>query len=279
MSNKKNIGEERTNSLQETEDGSVTVYHAAYGEAMHSRSGAWEEALLKHVCPSGLLAREGEIVVIDMGFGLGYNTLALCMELRKQQKIERCRIYAFEMDQSIETIIQEVRFNDERDRYCNDLKRLYSEGAATIGPCEIILTFGDARQTVSSLAVNNAMAVFHDPHSPGKNPELWSSDFFSLIKSRMASDGMLTTYSSAPQIRGALVEAGFHIGRGPSVGPKREGTLASPSPFAGAWSEDELATLRKNPASEPYQDHALNSDRESLLSERLQRVRARKGQG
>lgn len=71
-------------------------------------------------------------------------------------------------------------------------------------------------------------AVFLDPFSPLKSPELYSVEFFKTLKVLMKDDGMILTYTSAAPVRSALVEAGFHVGEGPSFGGKK-GTIASSS--------------------------------------------------
>ncbi len=112
-------------------------------------------------------------------------------------------------------------------------------------------------------------AVFHDAFSPSKNPELWSADFFSEIY-RVGADGcMLTTYSSAPQVRGALLEAGFTIERGPSVGKKREGTLAAKGDISQPLGDSELEEIRNDVKSTPYRDPGLVSTREEILARRI----------
>ena len=61
-------------------------------------------------------------------------------------------------------------------------------------------------------------AVFLHPFSPLKSPELYSVEFFKTLKVLMKDDGMILTYTSTAPVRSALVEAGFHVGEGPSFG-------------------------------------------------------------
>ena len=71
-------------------------------------------------------------------------------------------------------------------------------------------------------------ALFLDPFSPLKSPELYSVEFFKALKVLMKADSMILTYTSAAPVRSALVEAGFHVGEGPSFKGKK-GTIASSS--------------------------------------------------
>jgi tRNA U34 5-methylaminomethyl-2-thiouridine-forming methyltransferase MnmC len=101
--------------------------------------------------------------------------------------------------------------------------------------------------------------------------------FNTLALKARRSGGVITTYSSPPQIRSALLEAGFLIGRGPSVGPKREGTLASVCGAISFFSSEELTALRENHRAVPYRDPLLRDSRERILERRLAEIRARKG--
>ncbi len=59
-----------------TKDGSVTFYNEKYTETYHSMSGGVEEALKKFTepCKIAELAKKGEVNILDVCFGIGYNT-------------------------------------------------------------------------------------------------------------------------------------------------------------------------------------------------------------
>ena len=61
-----------------TNDGSVTFRSDKFDETYHSKSGAVEESFKKFAEPSkvGELAKSGKIVILDICFGLGYNSAA-----------------------------------------------------------------------------------------------------------------------------------------------------------------------------------------------------------
>lgn len=151
----------------------------------------------------------------------------------------------------------------------DELKDFMLHGIRTSDFYSIDILYGDARDSVKQLTGYKFHAVFHDPFSPAKNPELWTTDFFKEIYGIISDTGILTTYSSAPQIRMALTDAGFNIGRGPSVGKKREGTIASKSGINNMLSQQEISELRVNIKTTPYRDYELKDSREIILSRRL----------
>ena len=63
---------------QQTQDGSFTLFSTEFNEAFHSHYGAKQESLLKFAVPTRLpiLAETGFVRLLDVCYGLGYNTAA-----------------------------------------------------------------------------------------------------------------------------------------------------------------------------------------------------------
>ncbi len=260
-----------------TDDGSLSLYSDEYGEAMHSTSGAYQECLLKHVLPSGILSRTKESLnALDIGCGIGLNMLVLAVEFLKISSASRLSIITLERGFDFLSLLDSIVFGDERDHLFELIKESMRVGTYSSPRLDITVLCGDARQTIQSIRDRAFDAVFHDPFSPAKNPELWSVEFFTEVRRLIDPEGVLTTYSSALQIRAALLEAGFRIGRGPSVGPKREGTLASVRGAISFFSAEELVSLKEDHRSIPYRDPELHDLRGSILERRLAEIQAKK---
>jgi tRNA U34 5-methylaminomethyl-2-thiouridine-forming methyltransferase MnmC len=260
-----------------TGDGTPTLMVPEYSEAMHSSSGAYEEALLKHVKPSRVLELEsGSISVLDIGFGIGYNLLALLFEASLSPLKKKLRIISCEFERTYHQHMKTIRFNDRRDEQYAKLAKLYADGYYCDGQIDAVMLFGDARNHALSFSGMDFDAVFHDPFSPSKNPELWSVEFFKAIRRGINEHGILTTYSSAFQARGAMIEAGFRIAGGPSVGGKREGTLASVFGKLDYFCNDEISKIVLNPKSVPYRDMGLSCTREEIREHRKTEMKERK---
>ncbi|MCU0821378.1 MAG: MnmC family methyltransferase [Spirochaetes bacterium] len=263
-----------------TEDSTVSLYSEEYQQAMHSVSGAYEEALLKHVLPGGLLdSHRPDMNVLDIGSGIGYNMLALIYESRKRIPRPKVKIISLEKDFAYLSLMKKINFGDERDYIYKIIIMAFETGHAVYDNCELELRRGDARQTICSIDDIFFDAVFHDPYSPARNPELWTVDFFLEVRRRTFPHGILTTYSSASQIRSALLEAGFKIGKGPSVGKKREGTLASADGNIPCMNGDEIAALKDNIKSVPYRDCDLKGTRDEILQRRIDEMRILRARG
>ena len=88
----------------------------------------------------------------------------------------------------------------------------------------------------------------------------------------MSDQAILTTYSSAPQIRMALLTAGFNAAVAPSMGKKREGTIASKSTFHRLNHIDK-AELDQDIKTTPYRDELLSLPPKKIVDERIKKMK------
>ena len=164
-----------------TKDGTVTYHNEKVKETYHSISGALEEAQKKFVEPCKI--KQGD-KVLDICFGLGYNAAAA---------LEKGAIVtALEIDENLKDVIKNTSFPLKSYEI---IKKV-----ATGNPNErLTIIWGDARQTIKTLKTSNKKfdAVFLDPFSPKKAPELWTCEFFSDIKALLKPGAILATYSCA----------------------------------------------------------------------------------
>jgi queuine tRNA-ribosyltransferase len=72
-----------------------------------------------------------------------------------------------------------------------------------------------------------ADAIFWDPWSPKKNPDLWSVQAFAAARARCGPRGRLVTYGAATSARAAMLLAGFAVGMGPRTGTPGQTTVAA----------------------------------------------------
>ena len=98
--------------------------------------------------------------------------------------------------------------------YYRYLTNCYKSGLknAYIRNIDFNVKIDDARQSVKE-DKNIYNLIFLDAFTPSKCPCLWSYDFFKELHKHLADDGMLSTYSSAAQVRSALIAAGFPVGK------------------------------------------------------------------
>lgn len=255
--------------LIKTADGSYTLKSNALdgkSETMHTYHGAVEESLEKFVKPSNLKGK-GNIHVLDICSGLGYNASS-CIEFLKSEDV-KIKIDMIEI--SKETLATALIIPSPVESHKIIKKaiedKLYNKGFAAfrfhkrdlLDNIRINLFCGDARDIIKKMEnYRKYDAVFLDPFSPAKSPELYTVEFFHIIKNRLKNDGTLSTYTSAASVRSTLIQVGFHVGEGPSFG-KKAGTIASASPkcIKKPLSVDDERMVALSDAGIPFRDPKL----------------------
>jgi len=204
--------------IKPTKDGSSTAYNSEFDETYHSVSGAWEEAMQKHVQALGV---EDGMQILDFCFGLGYNSLAATYQHKN------LKITALEIDPEIVRIMKEITVPDYIEASFRmfaglvDSPELMDENGNTIN-----LILGDATKSIQELPANIFDRVFFDPFSPGKHPQMWSEEVFAAVYKAMKPKAKLSTYSCAGRVRRAMKAVGFEVIDGPTVGRRSPATIA-----------------------------------------------------
>lgn len=258
-----------------TEDGSKTFYSSTFNETFHSKYGAKQESEITYIkgCNvSKQLTDKKHLKIIDICYGLGYNTASLLETFINHKN------YHF----SLEVIALELDINVPQQAINNNLLSLWSED---IQEClhilalekkieqnnlKIELLLGDAREKIKILLERQfkADAIFFDPFSPPKCPQLWTVDFFHLVAQCLADDGILATYSCSAAVRNAMQLVGLKIGRNFVVGKRAPGTLATKGNiFLQPLSLMELEHLQTR-AAIPYRDSSLKDSAEVIIQRR-----------
>ncbi|MBE0498841.1 MAG: hypothetical protein IBX43_06305 [Campylobacterales bacterium] len=228
-----------------SDDGSFTAYSVEYDEHYHStKDGALNESLCKHVLPA--LAHthdQEEIVILDICFGLGFNTLATLHALKGSGK--KVRIYSPELDEELVRSLENFVYPKEFEAFKAVILALSREQYYASENVEITLVLGDAREFVRDTKVKFDI-VYQDAFSPKSNPLLWTSEYFKDISTLMKPDAILTTYSIALPTRIALHENGLNVYLHKGEG-FRSATIASKSVSLEYEKVDVEHKMRCNP--------------------------------
>ncbi len=236
--------------VKETKDGSFTLYSSQYDECYHSpKDGALTEALHKHVIPAFSLATKKHLNILDICFGLGFNTLATLYFLQHQSKVKSVDIYSPELDEKLLTKLKNFTYPSKLAPFFEILHILLEDKVYMGKNCKIELFIGDARAYVKRLA--NIDVVYQDAFSPKKNPTLWTVEYFQDIYNATSDDALLTTYSIASPVRLALWEVGFRIYEIEPKGTKKI-TIASKKTLP--LKEIDMDLKAKRSTSKPLRD-------------------------
>ena len=210
-----------------TADNTESYLNEQVQETYHSQTGAVEEALKKYAIPSKMkeLAKRGKIKILDMFFGLGYNSaMAISAALEENPNCE-IEVIGMENDTEIVSKIQEVNPPILFFKHYKRLERSNLEFKEKKISVKLIL--GDAREEVKKLEKEYFDAIFYDPFSPKTAPEMWTEELFKEMYRVMKKTGILATYTCARMPRENMAKAGLVYDDGPIVGRRGPGTIAT----------------------------------------------------
>ncbi len=261
-------------NLTLTDDGSYTFFSPNFGESYHSQSGAKEEAEKKFVksCKVAEIAAKHErLRILDVCYGLGYNTAAALAEVQRVNPFCQVELIALELDENIGRLALENNLLGEWGSSINEiLKVLVTEYSLDLPYIKAQLLLGDARRTIQIVKDKQWQAdvIFLDPFSPNKCPQLWSVEFLSLVAQCLQPKGYLGTYSCAAAVRKGLQLAGLKIGRTENVGRRSPGTLARHlDQGLQSLSLQEREHLQTR-AAIPYRDASLQDNPDAIVQRR-----------
>ncbi len=229
----------------QSDDGSYTAYSKEFDEHYHStRDGALNESLSKHVTPALKHTQDrDEITILDICFGLGFNTLATLYALKDTST--KVTIYSPEFDEELVASLIDFSYPEAFDEFKDIIRSLSQKQKYESDKVNIYIYLGDARTFVRETKEKFDI-VYQDAFSPKNNPMLWTDEYFRDIAALMKEDAILTTYSVALPIRIAMYENGLgvytHKGEG-----FRTATLASKSALSAYEKVDVEHKMACNP--------------------------------
>jgi tRNA U34 5-methylaminomethyl-2-thiouridine-forming methyltransferase MnmC len=256
-----------------TADGSQTFYSPEFGEWFHSKAGAYGEARQTYIQATDLVNRarsQGAIALLDVCYGLGYNTAAALEALMPYPDVA-VHLIGLELDRRVpQAAIAQGLLAQWPPSVQQALHTLATVGTIQVPNLQAQVHWGDARQQIQTVAASGFQAdvIFLDPFSPPRCPQLWTVEFLTLVARCLKPDGLMATYSCAAAVRAALQDIGLRIGANPIAGRRWPGTLATfgPAPLL-PLSQQEQEHLDTR-AAVPYRDPTLQDDAVTLQQRR-----------
>jgi len=147
--------------------------------------------------------------ILDICFGLGYNTLATLYYIKVNKLDIKVHIYSPEFDSKLLKSLKNFHYPKEFSNFKSIIDKLTSNFQYEDDKCKIEIFNGDAREYIKQL--NNIDIVYQDAFSSDVNHFLWTVEYFKDIKNTLSNDAILTTYSIATPIRLSIYENDFFI--------------------------------------------------------------------
>lgn len=210
-------------------------YSPIYGDIYHSVVGSVAQAQYVFLQGNSLPARwQGRPVftVLETGFGMGINFLSTWAAWRADSSrgghlhfvsIEKHPFAASDLRLTHAATIDDAPVAALAQALADAWPAL-TPGTHTLvfdnGQVTLTLIFGDAVTILPALDIR-ADAFYLDGFSPAKNPELWTPSVFESLGALANEDATFSTYTSAGDVKRALLHAGFEYKKVPGFGWKR----------------------------------------------------------
>ena len=266
-----------------TKDGSYSLRSVFFQENFHSLLGALNETKLKFTAPSDLQRFKGESLnVLDICFGLGYNSASLLNELNKQKSY--LNWYALEIDKR--PLEYSLRNKSFLKLWAPKVKKIFESLYRNdyfedkFFKCKIL--WGDAREKINTIPSDDKFdLIYLDGFSPQRCPQVWTIEFLSKVVEKLNPQGYLITYSSSAAVRKTLRNLGLEIFTiKPFFNEKTfwsQGTVAIAKLYKNKlkpnFNLEKLSVMEEEhlltKASIPYRDQDLNSSKDDIIKKRL----------
>ncbi|MEA3554923.1 MAG: MnmC family methyltransferase [Campylobacterota bacterium] len=191
-----------------TSDGTYTLYSKEFEQNYHSaKEGALNESLSKHIIPALTYHKEKkELNILDICFGIGYNTLATLYYIKQNNLDIKVNIFSPEFDKELLLSLKDFNYPDEFKEFQNIIDILSSKLYYKDENITIEIFNGDAREYIQNLNSTTKETkgfdiVYQDAFSSDVNRLLWTQEYFKEISSILSDDAIITTYSIATPIR------------------------------------------------------------------------------
>lgn len=197
----------------QTKDGSHTLFSQKYNQHYHNPDdGAINESLTKHILPTFKYhENKKELKILDICFGIGYNTFSTIYHIKKNKLNKKVIIYSPELDGNLVSSLQNFDFPKEFE----DIKHIIKEVAKKLKyedeNIKIEVSIGDARKYIKTLEKQSFDIIYQDAFSSEVNVELWTKEYFDDIYKLCNKTCVMSSYSVATPIRLSMNEAGFFI--------------------------------------------------------------------
>ena len=209
--------------LEQTADGSYTLYVPELDEHYHSIKGALTES--QHIfIDMGLKhSSVNSPKILEIGLGTGLNCILTLLEAEESQRhIHYTGIERYPLN---EEIIRKLDYpsmigNKHEEKYLAIHQTPWEEDTHLSPWFTLHKIEGDFTHYTFE---NKYDIIYFDAFAPEKQPEMWEQSLFDNLYNVLNEGGILTTYCAKGIVRRMLQTAGFKVERLPGPpGGKRE---------------------------------------------------------
>lgn len=208
-------------TIEQTKDGSNTLYVQEIDEHYHSVKGALTES--QHIFINCGLKQidKSNIDIFEVGFGTGLNAI-LSLIHGSDKHISYTTIEKYPLQHEV---IKDIKYSTILNPTEYSLfERLHTSEWNNFVEITPSFTFRKLKEDFTAISlIDYYDVIYFDAFSPEKQPEMWSEGVLKKIYDHLRNQGILVTYCAKGEIRRRMQKIGFVVERlaGPPGG-KRE---------------------------------------------------------
>jgi tRNA U34 5-methylaminomethyl-2-thiouridine-forming methyltransferase MnmC len=273
--------------LVQLRNGVCSVRSLADDETFHPGIGPALEAESLYARQLRLAERareiDGEFVIWDVGLGAAANAVTAIRVIRDSasEKARTLRIISFDRTTAAAAFaLQHAAELGYLDGFTDALAGLVHERSANFSHGHLhvqwSLETGDFPERLNDdPRLPPPHAILFDPHSPKRNPEMWTAELFADLFHALNPEQpcALATFSRSTLVRTAMLLGGFFVGVGRPSGLKEDTTVAANTlslldePLDQRW----LESAARSDSAEPL--HGRKYVQRPLHAETLRQLR------
>jgi tRNA U34 5-methylaminomethyl-2-thiouridine-forming methyltransferase MnmC len=208
--------------IQETSDGSHTIFIPELNEHYHSIHGAVQESTHIFINSGFRFCKADPLNIFEVGFGTGLNALLTAIiSINGNREVNYLSIEKFPLESNVINSLNHHHFAG--DHGLEIYKSIHSatwNKKVTIGK-NFNLTKIKGDFTFDPLTGRFDL-IYFDAFGPDKQPEMWTKDLFAKIGSVTNKDGIFVTYSAKGEVKRNLKACGFEVSLIPGPPGKRQ---------------------------------------------------------
>ena len=214
--------------VEETEDGSMTLYVPELNEHYHSVHGARTESeyiFIEHALEARLKLNnpKTEYSVVEIGFGTGLNALLTFLYLSRLSDCPHITYHTYEkfpIDAELTPKLFKGVLTDDELLVCTQLFTATWNEAVDLSP---FFTLVKHHSDATKADIPPYDVLYMDAFSPENAPDLWSDSFLTKLSLSALPSATYSTYCAKGAIRRKLQDLGWKTVRTPGPpGGKRE---------------------------------------------------------
>ena len=210
--------------IEETKDGSPTLFVPSMDEHYHSTFGAKTESLhifVERALKEWYRTNGGHCNVLEVGFGTGLNALLTLLEAERSGLDLTYHTYEIKpLDAALIERMWRDALTEEEWEWMKQIHLAEWDIENRLSPHFTLLKH---REDLLTAHLPKADVIYMDAFAPEKTPELWQDHFLQKLYLSAKDGACFSTYCAKGAVRRTLQATGFEVHRTPGPpGGKRE---------------------------------------------------------